>query len=355
MDIIGILSQTIQSIGVILILGGMVIAFLWKVAVIINFIFGFILTLIATYVVHSITGNLGSTALIFIVGLGVTGVIAALGALTCILEGFVLSALGFWGSLAAGSPYSAFSSGTTFGAVVASLFSTGIAVFIGGRIVSTRTLGLGKKSTRAKFRSSGQRPEYYQYENVKKPTPVKVEVLPEQPSEPEANSYPRRAIIVDRQEFLVRKKQTYRQLENLKKETSKGKIAEGTSKKLQEELEKELYIIDKDLAEKSKEESEDLKRESLDIENEIVKSKDRLAALESEKSSYLKQKEELEARFRIKQIAKKEYKTKDKIHAEKIGQIGLSIGQVNERIVKLTERQRMVSLSLKNKEGELNQ
>jgi chromosome segregation ATPase len=162
-------------------------------------------------------------------------------------------------------------------------------------------------------------------------------------------------MVVDRQEFTARKNQIDKQLENLKKETSKGKITEETSKKLQEELEKELYIIDKDLTEKLKEESEDLKRESLDIEIEIVKSRERLAALESEKSSYLKEKEELEARFQIKQIAKKEYKTKNRIYAEKIDQIDQFISQVNKRIVKLTERQGMVSQLLKSKEGELNQ
>lgn len=260
MDIISVLTQTIQSIGVLLILGGMFIAFLWKVAAIINFIVGFILTLIVTYIVYSLTRDLGLTAVIFIAGLGVTSVLAALGALTCMLEGFALSAAGFWGALAASSPYNAFSSGTLIGAIIASLFSTGIAVFLGGRIVSTRTLGLGKKSSKTKFRNSRQRSEYHQYENVRASNPIKVEVLPARPSEPEANSYPRHAIVVDRQEFLARKNQIYKQLENLKKETSKGKINEATSKKLQEELEEKLDNVDKGLAEKLKEESEDQTR-----------------------------------------------------------------------------------------------
>jgi hypothetical protein len=355
MDIINILTQTIQSVGVLLILGGMLVAFFWKAAAIINLVFGFIITIIATYLVYSITADLGSTATIFIAGLGVTGVVAALGALACILEGFALSALGFWGVIVAGSPYNMFSMGAIIGAVVASVFSTGIAVFVGDRIVSTRALGMGKSSRRAKFKSVRQRPEQIQYENVRTPAPVKVKVLPEQPHTPKADSLPRPAMVVDRQEFTARKNQIDKQLENLKKETSKGKITEETSKKLQEELEKELYIIDKDLTEKLKEESEDLKRESLDIEIEIVKSRERLAALESEKSSYLKEKEELEARFQIKQIAKKEYKTKNRIYAEKIDQIDQFISQVNKRIVKLTERQGMVSQLLKSKEGELNQ
>lgn len=93
----------------------------------------------------------------------------------------------------------------------------------------------------------------------------------------------------------------------------------------------------------------------MDIGNEVAESKDKLSAMESEKGLYLKQKEELEARFRIKQIPKKEYKTKDKIYAEKISQIDLNVVQVNERILKLTERQRTVNQSLNSKKDELNQ
>lgn len=166
MDVVGLLSQTIQNLGVILILGGMVIAFLWKAAAIINFVLGFILTLAVTYFVYSITGYLSSTAFIFVIGLVVTGAMAALGAITCMLEGFALSALGFWGALAANSQSNLISSGTIIGAAVASIFSTGIAAFIGGRVFSTKTLGIGKKPKRPQFGSDQPRQITYHTDKI---------------------------------------------------------------------------------------------------------------------------------------------------------------------------------------------
>jgi Mg2+ and Co2+ transporter CorA len=355
MDIISLLLQTIQNLAVILILCGMLIAFLWKAAAIINLVFGFILTIIATYIVYSVTKDLGSTALVFIIGLVVTGLMAALAAFACILEGFVLSALGFWGFLVAGSPYSAFSSGTIIEAIIASIFSTGIAVFLGGRVFSTKTLGLGKKP-RALSRKSPRTPIHNgrnQIESWEKQTPAKVEVLPEKPSETDTSNYPEHALIVDRQKFLTSKNQVRKQLENLKKETAKGKINKETSKKLHEELTKELDAIDKDFAENLRLEIEDLKRESSDIETAIAQSNNQIAALEQEKSIYSVRREELEARFRIKQITRKEFKGKKKTYAQKIEQINLNIAQNNEKIQQLTRRQSTIREALKMTREEL--
>jgi hypothetical protein len=100
----------IQSIAVLLVLGGMVTAFLWKISAIINSIIGFLVTLVITYFAYTITNNFVAVIVVFAIGLGITSVMAALGALACILEGFGLSALGFWGFFATSSPSSALSS-----------------------------------------------------------------------------------------------------------------------------------------------------------------------------------------------------------------------------------------------------
>jgi ribosomal protein L40E len=146
MDIVGMLLQTIQSIAILLVLFGMLIAFLWKIAAIINFVFGFILTILLTYVIYTITNSLIPTAAMFIGGLMVTFVIAALAGLLCIFEGFVLSALGFWALFASGSPLNSFSTTNLIGSVIASVFSTGIAAYFGGRILSPGTPKIGKRS-----------------------------------------------------------------------------------------------------------------------------------------------------------------------------------------------------------------
>jgi len=141
MDIISTLLQSIQSIGALLIIIGMVIAFLWKAAFYVNFGLGLIITLIITYLVHVVGKNAGFTATIFIAGFIATIIIAAIGGFLCLLEGFILSTLGFWTFLIGGSPSNILSSGALFESAIASLFSTGIAAYLGDRAFS---LGLLK-------------------------------------------------------------------------------------------------------------------------------------------------------------------------------------------------------------------
>lgn len=136
MDIISVLVQSIQSISVILIIVGMLIAFLWKAAFYLNLALGLLITFIVTYLVHVVGKNAGFTAGIFFVGFICTLIVAAIGAFLCLLEGFVLSSLGFWAFWVAGTPSSIFSSGVIFGSAIASLISTGIAAYLGDKALS---------------------------------------------------------------------------------------------------------------------------------------------------------------------------------------------------------------------------
>jgi len=135
-DIISILIQSIQSIAVILIIIGMLIAFMWKVAFYVNFALGLIITILVTYLVNAVGKDVGLTATVFIVGLIGSIIIAVIGGVLCLLEGFILSTLGFWAYWVSGSPSSFLSSSVLLGSAFAGALSTGIAGFLGDRAVS---------------------------------------------------------------------------------------------------------------------------------------------------------------------------------------------------------------------------
>jgi len=352
MAIIEILTQTIQSLGVILILGGMLLAFLWKAAAIVNFVFGFIITLIATYVAYTIGADLVGVGAVFLIGLMVTGVVAALGALTCVLEGFVLSALGFWGAFVASSPSSALSSGMIVGAVVASIISTAIAVFIGGRVISTSTFGAGKKPIKALFGKKGSSRYYRDRDYVaQRPAPIKVQVLPEKQIFQETG-FPRRGTLLDREIYSKKKTKTLKLLDKLEEETTKGKISKTTSDKLRSEIEKEIVQINEEYAHGLKRECEEHTHESAEINAEILKLNCRISDLTEEKKQILAENAELEARFKIKQINRKDYRGRIKTHTEKLDQINNEILASNNKIQKLKERQEEVTEILANNQKE---
>jgi len=131
--------NSIQSIAVILILIGMLIAFLWKAAFYINLALGLIITSIITYLVHSISGNIQVVGIIFFVGFIGSLIAAALGGFLCLLEGFILSALGFWAYWCTGSSLiNIFSSQLIIQSGIASVISTGISATLGNYAFSLR-------------------------------------------------------------------------------------------------------------------------------------------------------------------------------------------------------------------------
>jgi hypothetical protein len=365
MDPVAVITQIIQSLGVILILGGMLIAFLWKAAAIINTIFGLIITFIATYFVYSLTSNLVGTGIVFFVGLVATAVIAALGALTCILEGFILSAFGFWGAFVAGSPSSVFSSGSIIGAVVASVMSTGFAVFVGGRVLSTKSPSGRKNYSSSSYNGKSRVPVSEKpyvgkpapvivQVSPEKPKPVKVEVLPKKSFSDQIDNFPRITTPVDKQAYFVNREKIEKQIVKLVKEVEKGRIRAETANKLRGELENQLMYIDSDFAGSLRGEIDDLNQEAVEVDAEVVKSRNRVDLLERDRKSILAQHNELEARFRINQIAKKEFVVEKKMYEQRIGQINSESGINTIRIQKLTDRRKEIEIALKNEKAELD-
>jgi hypothetical protein len=341
-DPISALTGILQSLSVLLILGGIVTAFLWKLSAILNIIVGVLLSIVLTYVVYTLTHNLVGTAIMFIVGLGITGVLAALAAIACILEGFTFSAIGFWGLLIGSSPSIAFSSGTIVEAIIGSIVSTGIAAFIGGRVFSTRTLNLGKKQKNTysnKPKVSYQNTSYYSQHNQTEPS--KVKIIPEKEIKKAdlMNEFPKEAVLIDREFYQDKKKRTQKQLDKLYTEVEKGKIDKVLSLKFETELKDELKSIDKEFKDALKGEIADHERELSELESQISSERTKLDVAESEKTILLKEKTELEARFSIRRISRSEFHDKNNKLSKKISNMDSLIKLRNMRMQKLREQQ----------------
>jgi chromosome segregation ATPase len=128
---------------------------------------------------------------------------------------------------------------------------------------------------------------------------------------------------------LKRKEELKRQLENLGKQSSSGKISVAVSLKLRGELEGELRKNEEEFVQKIKKESEDTKSEIKAVEVETSR-------LENKRNELAKSLEELEARFRIEQIDKKDYETRSAPLEQQIVELDKNIGSNKTRIEKLT-------------------
>lgn len=157
-----------------------------------------------------------------------------------------------------------------------------------------------------------------------------------------------------REEILEHKNRVLKQIDNLKKETASRRINKATGNKLREELEKELKQIDADLVENLKTEIEELKEEADKIEEEINELPHDITALTSEKVTKLKLQGELEARFRIKQVTKKEYKSQRNELADRIIEIDEDVDYYRGEIKKLKFELISIRREIKNKQEELN-
>jgi chromosome segregation ATPase len=160
-----------------------------------------------------------------------------------------------------------------------------------------------------------------------------------------AASEERKVVVTNEQEFLARKEKVHRQLEELMKHTMKGKISKPLSAKLEKELNDELREIDREIV-------ENLKRESETIHDQLEVMRTKTSTLESDQNYVSQQIEELEARFRIKRVDRKEYNEKKKTYTQRINQISENISVNNARIGKLEARAKSIAQTLKRALGQ---
>lgn len=343
MSLIDALVGGIQSIAVLLVLGGMLTAFLWKISAIINSIIGFLVTLVLTYFAFTITEDFFAALVVFIVGLGLTSVIAALGALTCILEGFALSALGFWGFFAVGSPSNAFSSGLIIAAVICSVISSAIAIFIGGRLISTKSLGVGTKplnlAASIKFllgkRDSSQSRSQYQ-----RKVPLKVEILSDEKLAI-SNKSLQAPQYITKDDFIQKRETINKQITKLEAEVKSGNINQEIAEKLRKELQENLLVNEQNYLRSSSAEIDGINQEISKLNND-------LASLEKQRKDLFAQSKELDARFRIGQLrSKEELKSKQDALNQKVNLLEYKIAKSCERIEQLNDRKLAINAFLK--------
>lgn len=158
-----------------------------------------------------------------------------------------------------------------------------------------------------------------------------------------AFSEERKIVVTNEEEFLARKEKVLEQLKDLRKHTIKGKISETVSDKLKKELNDELEEINQEFV-------KNLRRESEEIRDQLGVIRTKTTSLESEQNYVLQQKEELEARFRIKRIDKKEYNEKRKTYVQRINQINETINLNKARIGKLEARAKSITQTLASKQ-----
>jgi hypothetical protein len=144
-EIFRIILQSLQGISILIIIFGMVSAFLWKVAFYIQLALGLILTIIATYFVYSFTQMLRLPAtwaiLIFIIGIIASLIQAARAAIMAIVNGFFLTWLGTLLFLAMGQALDPIGlithlSGTIIISAIIAMILVAIAAYAGGHLTS---------------------------------------------------------------------------------------------------------------------------------------------------------------------------------------------------------------------------
>jgi hypothetical protein len=135
-QMIPVVFQAIQHIALILILLGFATAFLWKAAFYFHFLLGFVTTLLMTYLVSIVNPDLQLTAIIFFAGVFISLLVAALGGVLCMIEGYTCGFLGFWALLATRAPGTMMSSSHLLSSLLAAGVTTGIAVILGNQVFS---------------------------------------------------------------------------------------------------------------------------------------------------------------------------------------------------------------------------
>jgi hypothetical protein len=341
----------VQSLAGILIIGGMIVAFLWKAAFYINLILCLIITFALTYLTYNFSGNAVATIVVFFMGLFASWAIAAIGGLLTILEGFTISTLGFWGFFVGSSPSSIFSFGTVIQSIIASIVSTVIAVFVGGRLLSTKAFST--KPSRNKSQSRRSQNNAKKTESLVEQQSLQVETLPEKPRGSAKLELAKPVRITDEQEILETKNKIKKQLVTLEKNLASGKISEATGNKLRDELMKDFEEVDKNYAQDLKEEIKELQVESNVIENQITELDRTMDLLESQHELKIKEEEEVKARWRIRRIDKKEFKAKEKLLLNEMERIERTFDENSKRKQQLEKQRLSVNQSLQNRQEAL--
>jgi len=141
----------------------------------------------------------------------------------------------------------------------------------------------------------------------------------------------KRVVTADEQAFLKHKRELQQQLENLGKQSSSGEISVAVSMKLRGELEGELRKNEEEFVQKIIKESEETKSKIKVVETETSR-------FENKRSELARSLEELEARFRIEQIDKKDYKAKRQPLDQQIIGLDKNIASNKTRVEKLTSQ-----------------
>ena len=324
----------------------MITAFLAKLAFIVNFVVGFLLTIVICYLVHSFTGNIGITAIIFLVGIGGSFVIAAIGHIITLIEAFLIIGVGIWVILVSGSPSNAFSTTTLIATAIGSAILTGISASIGTVILSS-IISTGKGIKSARFRRTQNNRSV-----VKKSTST----FTSTPTSSQKNTFKdRRSPPHIIQRIFDRKKQNVVQNKMYTRKNEETSIVQKTENLIfdKRESENKLKNLDKALEEEKidQEMYSNLKTEfqsNLDKINAILtKNLEEISEevdsclndnkkLEIEKQAKIEIRKELKARQLVKDITKSEYKTRDNLKKNQIDEIDDKIDLNDERILELT-------------------
>ena len=351
MDIVNIIISAIQQFAILIIILGMITAFLAKLAFFVNLIIGFILTIVIAYLVFTFTGDFGITAILFLVGVGGSFVIAAIGHILTLIEAFIIIGVGIWVLLVSGSPSDAFSITTLIATAIGSAILTGISTSIGdvmlSSMIASRKVIKKPRFQRTQSTRSVVRNSTFPQKSTLKSTPTSSQknILKERPSPPQ---------IIQR--IFDRKKQNVRQNKMYTKKNKETSIVQKTENMIfdKRESENKLNSLDQALEEKKIDQDmySNLKTEfqnNLDkINAELTKNLEEISEevdsclndnkkLEIEKQAKMEILKELKARYLVKDITKSDYKERDKVKKNQIDEIDDKIDLNIERILELTK------------------
>jgi len=319
MDPVSILLSSIQQIALLVILLGMITAFLAKLAFFINLIIGFIITFLITYGVFTLTNNIMTSLVVFAVGFVVSFVIAVIGQILTLLEAFILIMLGIASLIVGGSPADILSTGTLIISGISSFFLTSVSAYLGSAIL-TSVFDKGKRlpgflqSIKSRsvngFQSSKSSSvsktteqtlgNYHKRNNSEKSTSDKIT------------------------ELLIEKRENECALKNLDKSLEENKIDQRVYGELSKEFQYKLTQNNIELLD-----------ELETISKELKSLKTSLTYFEVEKKSKKETLEEIRARLEIKQMSRHEYMVTRNAKNNEIRELDFEIKERKERILEL--------------------
>lgn len=348
-NILDIVFSSIQQFALLIIIMGMITAFLAKLSFIVNCVVGFILTIMITYLVHTFVGDFAITAIIFFVGIGGSFVIAAIGHIVTLIEAFLIIGVGIWATLVSGSPSSIFSTSTLIITIIASAILTGMSAGIGSAILgsvmssrksSKKSYAYARTKHNSITKSASPRNNSISKTNISsvKMKSSKKSVLPkfihrisdrkkQRVIENKRHSYkPKTKTLLEKTEnLLIKTREVENKLKNLENALEEKKIDQNVFFDLKREFQNNLKELKSQLTINLQEISKEI--ESSSAENE---------KLERDKQAKLEARKELKARLLVKDVSKSEYKSKDNLKKAQISEIDTKLTLNNNRINEYT-------------------